>query len=109
MVLVFDLKAIGNNLYSVRKLRGLTQAEVAERAEISDRSYADIERGDTTMRIDTLLKICYALGITPNDILTLEEDLSANEDELIRLFGRCSVEKKKTALKLLEIYLSSMN
>ena len=62
-MLIFNLNIIGNNLYKVRKANGLTQAEVAEKAELSDRTYADIERGNTIMRIDTLLKICNALHI----------------------------------------------
>ena len=71
-MLISDLYMIGNNLYKVRKTKGLTQAEVAEISDLSDRAYADIERGSVTMRIDTLLKICAALHITPNDILVSE-------------------------------------
>lgn len=40
----FGQKA-GNRLLAQRKALGLTQAEVAERAGLSDRTYADIERG----------------------------------------------------------------
>ena len=108
-MLVFDLNIIGNNLFNVRKSRGLTQAEVAERAEISDRSYADIERGGTTMRIDTLLKICAALSVTPNDILMAEDDVSVTEKDIVRMLDKCSVGKKKAALKLLKIYLQDLN
>ena len=69
-MLLFDLCAIGNKLLSFRKKRGMTQAEVAEAAGLSDRTYADIERGTVNMRIETLLHICAALYITPNDVLT---------------------------------------
>ena len=60
---------------------GLTQAEVAEMAELSDRTYADIERGSVTMRVDSLLKICSALNITPNDILVIDNNLDITEEE----------------------------
>ena len=63
-MLISDLNLIGENLYHFRKKCGLTQSEVAELAELSDRTYADIERGNTNMRIDTLIKICSALKIT---------------------------------------------
>ena len=44
-MLIFDFHTIGNKMLSERKRIGLTQAEVAERAGLSDRTYADIERG----------------------------------------------------------------
>ncbi len=43
-MLLFELRAIGNKLFEIRKSMGLTQAEVAERAGLCDRTYADIER-----------------------------------------------------------------
>ena len=70
MVLVFDFIAIGNKLYSIRKKMGLTQMEVAVAADISERTYADIERGTVNMRIETVLRICGALHITPDEIFT---------------------------------------
>ena len=51
-MLLFDMIAIGNRFLSIRKRLGLTQAEVAEKAGLSGRTYADIERGTVNMRID---------------------------------------------------------
>ena len=77
-MLVFDFGAIGNKLLAIRKQAGLTQNEVAELAGLSDRTYADIERGTVNMRIETILRICKALRITPDDILT-EENVVLSE------------------------------
>ena len=55
-VLVLNLIDIGNNLYKIKKSKGLTKAEVAENADFSDRTYADIERGSTNMRLKHCLK-----------------------------------------------------
>lgn len=107
-MLVFDLHAIGNRLYKLRKLVGLTQAEVAEKAELSDRTYADIERGSTTMRVDSLLKICAALHVTPNDILVTDEDIQVSEKDIADAIRQCSNKEKETALKLLSIYIDSL-
>ena len=65
-MLIFDTIQIGNKLLQFRKKSGLTQAEVAEAAGLSDRTYADIERGTVNMKIETVLRICGALKITPN-------------------------------------------
>lgn len=107
-MLIFDLCSIGNNLYKVRKAKGLTQAEVAEKAEISDRTYADIERGSVTMRIDSLLKICSALHISPNDILVSNNMTEITEEDIANKIKDCSSSEKETALKLLKVYTDSL-
>lgn len=107
-MLVRDLHDIGNNLYKVRKEKGMTQAEVAEKAELSDRSYADIERGSVTMRVDSLLKICAALHITPNDILVSDNIIEITEQDIVDTIKECSYAEKETALKLLSIYIDSL-
>lgn len=107
-MLILDLNIIGNNLYKVRKTKGLTQAEVAEKAELSDRTYADIERGSVTMRIDSLLKICTALNITPNDIFVIENDIEITEQDIAETIKDCSNNEKETALKLLSVYVDSL-
>ena len=107
-MLIFDFNVIGNKLYSLRKSKGLTQAEVAEKAELSDRTYADIERGSVTMRVDSLLKICVALNITPNDILVKDNDIEISESDIASVIEKCSNNQKATALKLLSVYVDSL-
>lgn len=107
-MLVFNLHSIGNNLYKLRKVKGLTQAEVAEKAELSDRTYADIERGSVTMRVDSLLKICGALNITPNDILVTNNDIEITEQYIAETIKNCSNNEKETAIKLLSVYVDSL-
>ena len=107
-MLVLDLYTIGDSLYKVIKLKGLTQAEVAEKAEISDRTYADIERGNVAMRIDSLLKICSALNITPNDILVSDNVINITEQDIAETIKNCSNNEKETALKLLSVYVDSL-
>ena len=107
-MLVLKLTDIGNNLYKIRKSKGLTQAEVAEKADFSDRTYADIERGSTNMRIETLLKICEALNITPNDILVSDNITEITEHDIVDAIKDCSNIEKETALKLLSVYVDSL-
>ncbi len=109
-MLIFDMRIIGNKLLAVRKSLGLTQADVAELSGVADRTYADIERGSVNMRIETVIKICNALKITPDKILT--EDKSSDEikiDEIIERFNNCTNDEKNTAIKLLSVYLDSIN
>lgn len=109
-MLVFDLHTIGNKLLTVRKRMGMTQAEVAESAGLSDRTYADIERGTVNMRTETILRICNTLHITPDEILTEEStSLSIQQAELWERLNACNSKDKETALQLLSIYLKSLD
>lgn len=109
-MLIFDFRVIGNKLLAIRKKTGLTQGEVAESAGLSDRTYADIERGTVNMRIETVLKICDALHITPDTVLTEDNpNLSAKQDELVSMLDKCTPWQKETALELLSVYLKSLN
>jgi len=109
-MLVFDFHKIGNKLFTIRKRNGMTQAEVAEAAGLSDRTYADIERGTVNMRIETILRICDVLHITPDEILTEGSiSVSAKQEELWQKLNACPPKEKETALQLLSVYLKSLN
>lgn len=108
-MLHFDLVEIGNRLYTARKRSGLTQAEVAEKAGISGRTYADIERGTVNMRVETLVRICNALNVSPDMILGGEApSMEATQEELLERLKSCSDRELKTALTLLSVYLTSL-
>lgn len=108
-MLIFEFGHIGNNLLAFRKKAGLTQSEVAERAGLSDRTYADIERGTVNMRIETVLKICDALNITPNEILTVsDEEKTVCREAVLDKLECCTDRERETALKLLNVYLDSL-
>ena len=108
-MLVCDMRKIGNKLLMLRKHAGLTQAELAEKAGLSDRTYADIERGNVNMRIETLLKICDVLMVTPDAILTEENtSFQAKQSAIAEKFAACSEKEKQTALELLNAYLKSL-
>ena len=108
-MLLLDMRKIGNKLLTVRKKAGLTQVEVAEASGISSRTYADIERGSVNMRVETILRICEALHITPDEILTESNiEMTAQQEEILARLNACSPKDKETALRLLSVYLQSL-
>jgi transcriptional regulator with XRE-family HTH domain len=48
---------------------GLSDAEVARRAGLSERRYAYYATGEREPNLATLLRICDVLAVTPNDLL----------------------------------------
>lgn len=108
-MLIFDSRAVGNKLLEIRKKRGLTQVELAEMAGLADRTYADIERGSANMRVETAMRICEALQITPNEILTAENlSLDAKREEVLKLLQTRSIKEQEVALNILSAYLNSI-
>lgn len=105
-MLIFDFYQIGENLLKFRKQTGMTQAEVAEAASLSDRTYADIERGKVNMRMETLLRICQALHITPNDVLTVQaSDQKVTPALLQERLQSCSPQERERLLRLIDAFL----
>lgn len=109
-MLEYNFQNIGSRLYGIRKRLGMTQADVAEIAGLSGRTYADIERGNVNMRLETILRICDALHITPNEILTCDESaLNQRQEELFARLSICNEKDRDTALRLLDVYLQSLS
>lgn len=66
-------KIIGKNLSELRKNRGLTQLELAEKFNYTDRAVSKWENGDTLPDVDTLYMLCEFYGVTL-DYLTHEDN-----------------------------------
>ena len=62
------LAAFGRNVARIRSQRGLSQDELAEKADL-DRTYVSgIERGVRNPGIKTVLRIARALGVSVGDL-----------------------------------------
>ena len=108
-MLLHDPRVIGERLYRIRKRFGLTQLEVATKAGISEKTYAQFERGTLNVRLETILQICTALHITPDEIIAANPSYaSARETEILARLHACNPHDKETALRLLETYLQSL-
>ncbi|MBE5795797.1 MAG: helix-turn-helix transcriptional regulator [Clostridiales bacterium] len=108
-MLIQDMVHIGEKLFRIRKHYGLTQHEVAEAAGIADKTYARLERGTLNIRTDTLIKLCNALHITPDEILTDDStQASARENEILARLHACNPKDRETALRLLDTFLKSL-
>lgn len=109
-MLLLNLRDIGNKLFAIRKHYGMTQMEVAEAAGLSCRAYADIERGTVNMRVETVLHICQALHITPNEILMhTNTDIAVREQDILARLEACTPKERETVLRLAHVFLQSLS
>ncbi len=59
----------GRNLARCRKQVGISQEEAAVRASLHRTAVGQLERGERTARVDTLVKLAGALGVEPGELL----------------------------------------
>lgn len=73
-------KNIGQNLRTLRRQCGMTQAQIAEKTGVSTDHISHVEIGSGTISLPLLVEICKLLEVTPNDILTGEYLPEHDED-----------------------------
>ena len=68
------------------------------------------ELTDVNMRMDTILRICRALHVTPDEIFTeADEPADVRQEELLARLEACSPRDRETALELLSVFLRSLD
>ncbi len=71
-----NIKEMGRYIKHYRLQKALTQEKLADRTGLSLQYIGNIERGATTSSMETIIKICYALDITPNQLFIPTSKLS---------------------------------
>jgi len=96
---------IGFNIAAYRKRCGMTQAELAERLNYTDKAVSKWERGESMPDVTTLVELAGHFGITVNDLVTDPNELPENPGQLTRV-----VEKtlKRKADKRVVLWLCSL-
>jgi transcriptional regulator with XRE-family HTH domain len=81
-------RQLGRRINQLRKLRGLTQEELAERAGISVSFLSMIERAERVPHLTTLAQLADALGITLSEAFAgLERPVTGGSGDLAALMA----------------------
>mgnify|MGYP003311628026 CR=1 FL=1 len=102
-----DNQSIKNNIYKLRRDKGMSQEEVANLMDISLTSYRKIEKGETNLISERITQLAEALGITEQELLWGYNPNSSQaqmQAEIQRL--RQTVEEKSEQIELLKKALS---
>ena len=78
-------KTLGKNIKIFRARRGLSQADLSEKANISIPFLSNIERGIKYPQPDMLAKIANSLGVQVNELFTFNLELAESSDLLSHL------------------------
>jgi len=99
------IAAIGHRLAIIRRRKGFTQEQLAERVGLEPVSLSRVETGHRSASISTLSMIAQALGIPLADLVGVEQEvpapeLSPEESELLRYFKQLSTSQRNTVLRV---------
>ncbi|WKW46933.1 helix-turn-helix transcriptional regulator [Myroides sp. JBRI-B21084] len=72
---------IGKKLQALRKERGFSQEQVADKLHISQSAYARIESGESHSWASHILKICETYEITPEELVSSENIVINNHQQ----------------------------
>ena len=61
-------KTVGENIKQARKLKGLTQREVANHFCMTQQQYSRFENGVFELNYTQIIEICKLLDISPNEV-----------------------------------------
>ena len=103
--MTIDYKLIGKRIARRRHMLDMTQAELAEKADLSATYTGNVERG-AKCSIETLMKLCEALGVSPDSLLLgVDREYRSDllEDVKDALF-RCDPKKKNVIKGFIQWY-----
>ncbi len=99
-----DYKSIGRRISDIRKERGLTQQQLSEAANISNKYMSNVELNKSKVSLDVLNRICHALDITLDYIVNNRPDTADIKkiDELYEAISKLSRSDRDFVAALLE-------
>lgn len=93
---------ISGILHRIRKEKNLTQAQMAEQADCSLRSYQKIESGESLPGYHTLASLVENLGIDPRRLFLEEAAEPSSVERIEYLLQTCNDAQLKIILDLME-------
>ena len=100
---------IADNVRFYRKKANLTQAQLAERAELSLDSIKWVEAGKRTMALENFLRLSDALGISLTFLLYEQKDRMPDEERIRGILEGRSDGQKEYLLHMLQEMADGMD
>lgn len=100
-------KKLGVRMFQLRTKAGITQAKLAEKANLSIDSISRIERGERSPSFEALERIASALGVEPVELLNFKGKelgaLAESPPESLELWNLLKNKKRDQIKKIHEI------
>ena len=106
--MVVDYELIGKRIENLRKKRGWSQGKLAEKADLSNNYLSNIEHSRSIPSIETLVRLCTALDVTPDALLlgaSTGEKVYMSSD-ILDLIQQCTPQEKRYIRGFIKVLLS---
>ena len=103
--MVIDYTLLGKRLAAVRKSKHNTQERLAEITELTNNYISNIENCRSIPSLETLMKLCGALEVTPNELLMGVAPKSSNylNDDLAEHVADCTPREKRLIIRFIDM------
>ena len=107
-------KIVGDRIRTIRKERGLSQEQLAHKAEMEPAHIGRLERGERNPSLISLQKVINALDITFEDLFKYIQPTQGGIDSttislIVNRLNTLNVKEQKLVLAQLEIIFKLMN
>ena len=105
--MTIDYSAVGKRISLIRKNRGMTQEQLAEKAELSNIYISHIENSRSILSLETLMKLCSALDITPDEVLlgTKQDMENYLQSDIQKKLILCTPKERRMVSRFIDLLL----
>ena len=102
-----NYRTIGNRIRRERKLKHITQDALAQKVNVNAGHISNIENCHTKVSLETLVKICNALGVTLDYIMASDciNPSSAIDSQILVEVRNCDDKAKEQILQIIRSFL----
>ncbi len=105
-----DYCKIGKNIRVVRKSKGLSQEELAEKVDISVTHMSHIETGNTKLSLQVFADIADALDVSADELLGRNATVTCDfGEEITDIFSGCDIRKMRVLTDILKTARASLD
>lgn len=97
---------IGKRIRDTRKERGYTREQLAEYAEMSVNFLGAVETGKKSMKVQNLVKIAQALGVTTDYLLIGSTPFKENA-KINTMLSAMTEDKRKQVEKMITVFIET--
>jgi transcriptional regulator with XRE-family HTH domain len=103
-----NLKRIGENIRAARKSKNLTIETLSELAGVSESFLGTVERGESSISIETLISLCKALDVSADSLIICGKEtipaLSDKRDTLLTMLKNATDEELGFLIDYVKLY-----
>lgn len=106
-ILDIDYQALGKRISNLRRQKKLTQEELAEKTDLSTNYISHIENSRSIPSLETLMKLCAAMDVTPNELLlgTSQNRTDYLQNEVQQKLTLCTPAQRRLVNRFIDLLL----